>query len=245
MKKLLLIVLALMIALAMQAQEPLSKFSWYVNIGQSIPVGDYRANSESSNPIEVGKAKNFSQSLNIGFDFYWNQRFGLTAGFSVYYYELDKTVFEKLHFGNPNYTDSYLRNNNSGKLFAGITTRFVYSRLSLEPRFTIGLTSFNFQYADFYLKDAEGNIYETINYDFETSLTASYNISLSTNYRLFTLNKLELGIQLLTELSYQNPLVKYKKTMSNSLSNSIIITNSEIHQNITSIYYGIGIILKY
>lgn len=245
MKKLFLILL-IFVSIKLGAQDSIQRIYLFLNIGQSIPFGDYSATSITSTPVEIGKKSNFPSSFSFGLDYYLRKInwIGFTLGVSKNRFNLDESSFLSLHSEDLQNTDLFLKEHNFARIYFGLTSLFAFRNLSIEPRASLGLTSYNFEFADFYQKNSEGAIYRTINYKFENSISVSYNLGINASYYLFDIYRKKVGIQLFSEISYQKPKVEYQKIESNKDEETLKISNEDFRQNILFIYYGIGIIMK-
>lgn len=244
MKKTYLTIFILLCSIGLHAQDSIPKISLFLNLGQSIPIGSYSSSSSTLNPVAIGQASPFAKSFNCGFDYYFINKLGVSLGLSSSRFDLEKVAFEKSHTDNLQYSDSYLRKHLSARLYAGLTTRFIYNKFSIDPRLNIGFTSFNFEYSDFYETNTEGDIFKTINYKYETSIFISLNGGINATYELIDYEGIRLGLQLFSEISYQRPEVKYEKIESDKNNGTINKINESYRQNITYVYYGIGLVLK-
>lgn len=230
-------------SIGLHAQDSIPKASMFLNLGQSIPIGSY-SSSYGSNPLEIGKASPFAKSFNCGIDYFFKNKLGISLGISSSKFYLDKVAFEQSHTDNLNFSDSYLREHFSFRMYTGISTRVIYKRLSIDPRLNIGLTAFNFEYSDFYETNIDGDVVKTINYKYEAPIFTSLNGGINATYELLNNRDLGCAIQIFSEISYQRPRVKYKKNESDKNSGTINKTNESYRQNIMFIYYGIGLVLK-
>jgi hypothetical protein len=222
-----------------QAQQ----ISAFLNVGQAIPLGKYRSNSSTHNPVETGKAKRFGQSINMGVNLFGQKSIGFCGGISVFDFKTDASAFEKMHLNNPDdNTESYVSNPVNGKIYAGISAQLKFQKLFIEPRLLLGYTGFVIDYSDYYQKSDNNTIYRTITYQFETSPFISYTGALNIHYDCLTLPDFAIGLQLYIDYSFQQPEIKYEKIESNSLTKTINISNVSGKQNISSLYYGLGII---
>jgi hypothetical protein len=244
MKKIYLLIFVILCSIGLHAQDSIPKISLFLNIGQSIPIGSYSASSNSSNPVAIGQTSSFAKSFNCGFDYYFMHKLGVSLGLSSSRFDLDKMSFEKSHTDNLKYSDSYLRKHLSARLYAGLTTRFIFNKLSIDPRLNIGFTSFNFEYSDFYETNTEGDIFKTISYKYETSIFMSLNGGINATYELIDYEDIRLGLQLFSEISYQRPEVKYEKIESDKNNRTINKIDKSYKQNLMFVYYGIGLVLK-
>ncbi len=244
MNKIFIFIIIVFIVLKSNGQEKTPKFSSYINIGQSIPIGNYSSSSKSNNPIEIGKTDLFGQSINWGIDYYIKKHIGLTAGLFLADYSLDNNKFEHIHNKNQSYTESYLQEHNLERYYFGITTRLMYKNLFIEPRFALGYTVMDFGIADFYQKNYNNEIYKTINYDYKSSSFISYNLGINFNYKLINWGRFQILLPLFIEFSYQNPNIEYKQIISNKIKETIETNNYSYKQKIMTLNYNFGIMIK-
>lgn len=237
--------LLIIVSSAINAQETNRHASFFLNLGQSIPLGAYKAKPTSTNPIEVANTSHFAKSFNMGLDLYLLPKLGLTLGATAMQFDLDKTTFEKVHGNNLLPSDSYLGEHRTSRRYLGITTRFSYHKFNIEPRISIGISNFITDNADYYQKDSNNEIYRTISYSdvFVTSFP-SYNGGFNLSYNIVAFYNVTLGLQLFSELSYQKPEIKYDVTKSNKMEGTIKFETHSYEQEVVYLYFGVGLTLK-
>jgi hypothetical protein len=217
----------------------------YLNFGQAIPLGRFKADNKSNKPSEIAKSKQLFMSFNLGMDVFLSNKIGLTGGFSYYKFLPDKRIFESMHANSTGFTDSYLIDElGIFKLYGGIIYRLKYKKLNIEPRLILGYSAYKDGLQDFYEKDQNGSVVRTINYDLYNDGFFSYSCVINFNYDLINYDPFILGIQFFTEYTFQRIRLEGRAIESDKFAKTIVNTNLDYNQNIATFYYGAGLILK-
>lgn len=218
--------------------------SFSLNLGQSIPFGKLRASKISNHPFEVAKQVDYGQSWDFGINQYFFKKIGMALRIANYEQQMDQNVFARIHNNTADFTESYLPSFSIFKFSLGVSTFFKYQNFVIEPQIMYGFSDISINFTEAYLKNTEGEIEEIYRYDYAIPSFGSLNGSVDFSY-MFNASKgrkFNIGLNLVTQLMYMKPEIKYQKTFSNR--DITEISDHTYHKNLFIFYYATGIILR-
>lgn len=235
------ILLLTVISCSSNSQTIKHNFTHNFSIGQSIPLGKYRANKNSNHHLEIARKSDYAQSWTLGENYYFLEKIGIAFKFSTFEHQMKEELFLRIYEAN-HLSESYLSPYNISTLSVGLSTMIKSKRITLEPQIMYGLGGINIGVQEAYLKNEANEITEIYSYDYIIPEFGSLDGVLNISYNFIEQEHIKVGLNIVTQLSYMKPKINYQLTYSNSQNTEV--SDHLYRQNIFLFYFGFGIIAR-